>query len=224
MLNDFFNLIFPRLCCACDSALLKNETTICVQCELTLPKTNYHLDKENPLNKIFWGRVEVEMVSSYLLYGKGGRVQKLLHNLKYKGVKEVGEKIGLLYGYDLLKAKEYHTIDFIVPIPLHKNKLKKRGYNQSEYFAKGLSMSMKIPVNFEDFTRVIDTKTQTKKTRYKRWENVADIFSLKEDNELKAKTILLVDDVITTGATMEAAIQVLNKNNCKVYVATIASA
>ena len=166
----------------------------------------------------------VELAASFYHFGKGGKVQRLLHQLKYKGAKDVGVKVGELYGLELMKEEVYKTIDFIVPIPLHKNKLKKRGYNQSECFAEGLSKSMKKPANFSDFYRIVDTKTQTKKSRFERWENVAEIFGIKDNSELSGKTILLVDDVITTGSTMEAAIQVLLKNNCKVLVATIACA
>ena len=224
MLNDFFNLIFPRLCNACNEVLLANEKTICTSCIFTLPKTNYHLSQDNPLNKIFWGRVEVEMAVSFYSFTKGSRVQQLLHNLKYRGVKEVGVKIGELYGYELKNSKVFQNIDFIVPIPLHKNKFKKRGYNQSEFFAIGLSRIMNIPINTSDFLRNMDSKTQTKKSRFKRWENVSNIFDLKEDSILIEKNILIVDDVVTTGATMEAAIQVLKEYKCKVWVATIASA
>lgn len=224
MINDFFNLIFPKLCNACSNTLLKNESTICTVCQLSLPKTNYHLEEDNPIMKIFWGRVKVDMAASYYLFAKGGKVQNLLHQLKYRGIKDVGVKIGELYGFDLSKSKFYQDIDYIVPIPLHKNKLNKRGFNQSECFAKGLSNTMGIELNASDFIRLVDTKTQTKKSRYKRWENVSDIFFLKENSELAGKTILLVDDVITTGSTMEAAIQVLANNKCKIKVATIASA
>ncbi len=224
MLNDFFNLIFPRLCRACNSTLLKNESVICYACQLNLPKTNYHLDLENPVQKIFWGRVPVKMASSYYHFTKGGKVQNLLHNLKYKGVKDVGVKIGELYGYELKHSEYFNHIDYIIPIPLHKNKLKKRGYNQSDYFAEGLSKSMGVPLNTTNLVRSVDTKTQTKKARYKRWENVSEIFSLTNPSELDSKTVLLVDDVITTGATMEAAIQTLVDNKCEVIVATMACA
>ncbi len=164
------------------------------------------------------------MASSYYHFTKGGKVQNLLHNLKYKGVKDVGVKIGELYGYELKHSEYFNHIDYIIPIPLHKNKLKKRGYNQSDYFAEGLSKSMGVPLNTTNLVRNVDTKTQTKKARYKRWENVSEIFSLTNPSELDSKTVLLVDDVITTGATMEAAIQTLVDNKCEVIVATMACA
>ncbi|MBL4594854.1 MAG: ComF family protein [Flavobacteriales bacterium] len=223
MINDFFNLIFPKLCCACNNTLLKNENIICISCIVNLPKTNFHLDKENPVNKVFWGRVQIEMAASFYSFSKKSKVQNLLHHLKYKGVKEVGSIVGKLFGYDLKESKYFQGIDFIVPIPLHKNKLKKRGYNQSEWIAKGVSEAMDVPMNFGALYRKVDSQTQTKKGRYKRWENVGDIFGVL-NNDLDDKNILLIDDVVTTGATIEACAQILIKQNCKVFVATIAYA
>ena len=224
MINDFFNIIFPKLCAACNHTLLKNEKVICTKCVFELPKTNYHLDNNNPINKVFWGRINLEMASAYYHFSKGSKVQQLLHQLKYKGNQKVGEKIGELYAFELKSQEIYKNIDFIVPVPLHKKKLKKRGYNQSESFAKGLSKVLKAPINNSELFRKVDSKTQTKKTRYKRWENVGDIFGVKEQNTLKNKTILLVDDVVTTGATIEASAKVLIENGCKVIVVAIACA
>lgn len=224
MLNDFFNLIFPKLCSSCEQTLLRSESVICTKCLLTLPKTNYHLDRENPINKVFWGRVDVVMAAAFYSFSKGSKVQRLLHRLKYKGGEEVGEALGLHYGFELKTSEYFKGIDYIIPVPLHKNKLKKRGYNQSESFARGLSKSMNVTVNTTDLYRKVDSTTQTKKTRYKRWENVGDIFGVIENHDLEDKTILLVDDVVTTGATIEASAQVLIKLNCKVLVATIACA
>ena len=223
MINDFFNLIFPKLCCACNNALLKNENIICTSCVVNLPKTNFHLDKDNPVAKVFWGRIRIEMAASFYSFSKKSKVQNLLHHLKYKGVKEVGLITGKLFGYDLLASEYFQEIDFIVPVPLHKNKLRKRGYNQSEWIAKGISNSMDIPTNNETLYRKLDSQTQTKKGRYKRWENVEEIFGV-TDTQLDNKKILLVDDVITTGATIEACAQILIKQNCKIYVASIAYA
>ena len=223
MFNDFFNLIFPKLCCSCNNALLKNENIICISCIVSLPKTNFHLDKENPVNKVFWGRVKIEMAASFYLFSKKSKVQNLLHHLKYKGVKEVGTIVGKLFGYDLAASEYFKDIDFIVPVPLHKKKLKKRGYNQSEWIAIGIAESMKVPINIDSLCRKVDSQTQTKKGRYKRWENVGEIFGITND-KLNNKSVLLIDDVVTTGATIEACAQVLIKQNCRVYVATIAYA
>ncbi len=223
MINDFFNLLFPRLCCSCNLTLLKHENIICTNCIVTLPKTNFHLDKENPVNKVFWGRVQIEMAASFYVFSKESRVQNLLHHLKYKGVKDIGSVVGKLYGFDLKESDFFKDLDFIVPVPLHKNKLKKRGYNQSEWIAKGLSESMNIPLRLDVLYRKVDSKTQTKKSRYKRWENVGDIFGVLDGN-FNNKSILLVDDVLTTGATIEACAQVLSEKGCKIYVVTLAYA
>lgn len=223
-INDFINLCYPKLCAACHNTLVKNESDICTACIINLPKTNFHLDIDNPLNKIFWGRVPVEMVAAYYFFNKGNKVQRLLHELKYKSNKNVGEKIGVLYGYELLNTPVFNTIDYIIPVPLHPKKLKKRGYNQSEWFANGLSQSMNIPVSTNILYRNTDSTTQTKKSRFNRWENVAEIFGVKTPELLKNKHILLVDDVITTGATIEACAKILKEHHAKISVVSIACA
>ena len=224
MINDFFNLIFPKICFACNGVLLKHEKTICTSCQYSLPKTNYHLDKENPLTRVFWGRVDVQNASAYYFFKKKGRVQNLLHQLKYKGAKEVGERIGELYGFDLLKSSWIESIDCIIPVPLNPKKLRKRGYNQSEYFAKGLSKSTKKDLETTILYRNKHSDTQTKKSRFNRWENVSEIFSVNNSEQIVGKHILLVDDVVTTGATIEACVNALLKVDCKVSIVTIASA
>jgi ComF family protein len=224
MLNDFFNLIFPKICFACNGVLLRHEAVICTSCQFSLPKTNYHLDKENPLTKVFWGRVDVKNAAAFYFFKKKGRVQNLLHQLKYKGAKEVGERIGELYGYDLLKSSWMESIDCIIPVPLHPKKLKKRGYNQSEYFAIGLSKSTQKELETTVLYRNKHSDTQTKKSRFNRWENVSEIFDVKNSERIEGKHILLVDDVVTTGATLEASVKALLKANCSVSIVTIASA
>lgn len=222
IISDFINLCYPKLCAACQNTLGKNEVAICTACIIHLPKTNYHLDIENPLNKIFWGRVPIEMVAAYYFFNKGNKVQKLLHELKYKGNKNVGEKIGVLYGYELLNSYPFKSIDYIIPVPLHPKKLKKRGYNQSEWFANGLSQSMNIPVFTNILYRNTDSATQTKKSRFNRWENVAEIFGVNTPELINNKHILLVDDVVTTGATIEACAKILKEHHAKVSVVSIA--
>lgn len=224
MFSDFINLFFPRLCAACNEALLKNEAEICLSCIVNLPKTNYHINKENPLNKIFWGRIDIENVAAYYFFNKGNKVQHLLHQLKYKGAKQLGEKIGLLYGYELLNSPSFKDIDYIIPVPLHPKKLKKRGYNQSEWLANGLSQTLNVPCNTTLLYRKVDSATQTKKSRFNRWENVSEIFGVFDNVDINNKHILLVDDVITTGATIEACAKALKSQNAKISVVTIACA
>ena len=224
MFKDFINLLYPQPCLACGTILTTTEDSICTSCIINLPKTNYHLHNENPLNKIFWGRVSIEMVAAYYFFNKGNKVQNLLHQLKYKGAKNVGEKIGLLYGYELLESNNFKDVDFIVPVPLHPNKLKIRGYNQSESFANGLSQSLNKEVVTNLLLRTVNSETQTKKSRFNRWENVATIFTISNASAIDGKHVLLVDDVITTGATIEGCAQLLTQNNAKVSVVTIACA
>lgn len=224
MFKDFINLLYPQPCLACGTILTTTEDSICTSCIINLPKTNYHLHNENPLNKIFWGRVSIEMVAAYYFFNKGNKVQNLLHQLKYKGAKNVGEKIGLLYGYELLEFNNFKDVDFIVPVPLHPKKLKKRGYNQSESFANGLAQSLKKEVVTNLLLRTVNSETQTKKSRFNRWENVATIFTISNASAIEGKHVLLVDDVITTGATIEGCAQLLTQNNATVSVVTIACA
>ena len=225
MLHDFISLIFPHICASCGKSLYKNEHSICTHCAYHLPKTNYHLDNENPIAKIFWGRINIHSAGAFYNFGKGGKVQHLIHQLKYKGKKEIGVTLGKFYGYDLRKSASFKTIDTIIPVPLHSKKKKKRGYNQSEQFAQGLSESMKIPTDFNTLYRAMESETQTKKTRFNRWKNVETIFQLKDVKTLEGKHILLVDDVITTGATLEAcANTLLQVPNVKISIATIAYA
>lgn len=224
MFKDFINLLYPQPCLACGTILTTTEESICTSCIINLPKTNYHLHNENPLNKIFWGRVSIEMVAAYYFFNKGNKVQNLLHQLKYKGAKNVGEKIGLLYGYELLESNNFKDVDFIVPVPLHPKKLKKRGYNQSESFANGLAQSLKKEVVTNLLLRTVNSETQTKKSRFNRWENVATIFTISNASAIEGKHVLLVDDVITTGATIEGCAQLLTQNNATVSVVTIACA
>ncbi|GAB4252995.1 MAG: ComF family protein [Vicingaceae bacterium] len=225
MLNDFLNLLFPRLCVSCDNPLLKHEPVICTKCMLNLPKTNYHLINDNPVMKVFWGRVNITYATSFLKFTKKGNTQNILHQLKYKGRQDVGEFLGKWYAADLQQTDFIKNIDGIIPIPLHPKKEKKRGYNQSFVFAKGLSAGLNIPVENNLIRRAVNTQTQTKKAKYERWENVKNIFEINETEQIKNKNFIVVDDVITTGATMEACIQTLQEAGAKnIVVVTIAAA
>ena len=225
MLTYLLNFFYPRACVACGNVLLLHEQFFCLQCLLNLPETRYHEFDDSPLSKLFLGRVRVERVGAFLFYRKGNQVQKILHYLKYNGGKEIGAFLGEMYGSQLIENEKWKTIDMIIPIPLHPKKEKKRGYNQSEWIAKGLSAGMQIPYNTNLLIRKEFTETQTKKNRFLRWENVKEVFQLTDFDALKNKHILLCDDVLTTGATMEAAIQKLAAvPSLKVSVATLATA
>lgn len=223
--SDFVSLFFPALCYSCGETLFKNENSICTHCQYHLPKTNFHLSNDNPVAKIFWGRINLVAAAAYFFFIKGGRVQQLIHELKYKGAKQVAFDIGKLYGHELKAASNFQDIDLIIPVPLHKKKLRKRGYNQSAYFAQGLSETMHASTQTDILFRSAASETQTKKSRFTRWKNVENVFYIKNEQLLFNKHILLVDDVVTTGATLEACAHVLLKiEGVKVSVATIAFA
>ncbi len=167
------------------------------------------MHQENPISQIFWGRVNINTATSFLFFNKSGNVQKLIHQLKYKGNIETGRYLGKLLGADLMESSYFSNIDLIIPVPLHQKKLHKRGFNQSEVIAEGISMSMDLPVNTTSLHRLEHTETQTKKARYTRWENVAGKFGIIDPEKLEDKHILLVDDVLTTGATLESCAQSL---------------
>ena len=222
--QNLFSFFYPRSCPACHHALQQHEQVICSHCLIHLPETDYHLFEDNPLQNTFAGRVKIEQVVSLLFYRKGNHTQQILHNLKYKGNKELGYYLGKYYGEKLSSHPIISTVDYIVPIPLHPDKLKKRGYNQSECFAQGLGEKMGKECATDVLIRVSNAGTQTKKSRINRWENVKDAFEIADEEKLQNAHVLLCDDVLTTGATIEAAAaKLLNEKGVKVSVATLAS-
>ncbi|WP_026236116.1 ComF family protein [Pontibacter roseus] len=228
MLQDLLSLLFPEICYACAAPMARGEKYICTECSVKLPYTDAHVHGATELNTLqqrFWGKVPVRYAFSYLYFRPKGRVQRLLHQLKYKGAHELGEHLGRRYG-SLLSDHQYgQQFDLILPVPLHHAKLRRRGYNQSDSFAKGLADAMNLEWNSRILVRNIDTETQTKKSRLDRWQNVEKVFAVKMPEKVKGKRVLLVDDVLTTGATLEACIQSLLDSGCsEVSVATIATA
>lgn len=210
---------------ACTEGLIKGEEIICTRCIYELPRTNYHLNPDNPIFKRLFGRLPVKSAFAFLLFKKGGRVQNLLHELKYNNHPEVGRIVGKVYGQELLENGLNEQIDSIFPIPLHPAKQRRRGYNQSEEFAKGLAESLSVKCNAHAVVRTTVTETQTKKSKLRRWENVKEVFRVQDQNAVHGKRILLVDDVITTGATIEACGQVLIDAGCtSLHIAGLAYA
>ena len=223
-IHDFISLIYPDLCQACGQSLLKGEEIICIRCQLQLPRTNFHRDAINPIIKHFWGKVPVHAATAYYFFYKGEKVQHLIHQLKYKGRPEVGMKVGQLLGNDLKQSELYKDVDVIVPVPLHDDKLRVRGYNQAEEIAKGLAQSYKLKSE-NLIVRTKHTDTQTRKHRYERYQNVDKVFAVNEEKEIYNKHILLVDDVITTGSTLTAcAEELLRIKGTKVSIAAMAYA
>ena len=219
------SLFYPHLCLACQSNPPTVSEMLCVECQYKLPQTRFHHHKENAFTERFWGRLPLEAGASLYRFTKGGHVQQLVHQLKYKGRKEVGIKAGRFYGLELKASPHFKKIDLILPVPLHPKKKHQRGYNQSSMIAKGLSEGMGIPWSENGLIRKAFTDTQTKKSRMERLENVGEAFEVKEVSLLKGKHILLVDDVITTGATLETCcLKILEVPGTKVSMVTLAFA
>jgi ComF family protein len=224
-IDDFVGLIFPRICSGCGNSLWKHEKVVCDSCMYHLPRTNFHLSCDNPVSRIFWGRVDILNAASFLLFNKGSKVQHLVHALKYKGRKDIGIFLGEEYGRDLKNCRYFSDSTLIIPVPLHKKKYLKRGYNQSEQFATGLSREMGIPCTCQYLFRKNSSETQTRKSRFMRWQNVNEIFEVREPGKITGSQILLVDDVVTTGATLESCVNALSViPGVKICLATIAYA
>ncbi len=221
-LKDFTSLFFPNLCCACGASLVQHEYLVCTKCLYQLPYTNYHLDSENKLVKQFWGRVQINTATAFLLFTPKGKVQKLMHQLKYNNHPEIGIELGRLYGLELKKLDQYQNIEMIIPVPLHPKKQKKRGYNQSEQFAIGLSKSLEKPIDTKILRRIKYADSQTFMNRNQRYENMKTVFKATANGPIPSH-VLLVDDTITTGATLEACVLALNKIGIEnIYIAGIA--
>ena len=224
--SDLFGLFYPSICLACSKKLLKGEEIICFRCISEMPQTGYWKDSNNKLMNRFTGRVELQSAVAFFHFKKEGIVQHLLHQLKYRKRKDVGEYLGKMFGAKLKEESDVlQHIDLIVPVPLHWKKLKTRGYNQCDPFAQGLSDTTQIPWSSTALVRQHENISQTKKKRFDRWGNVAEIFAVSDEKQLTGKHILLVDDVVTTGATSEACLQtILKVPETKVSFAAIAAA
>ena len=209
--DDFISLLFPRLCYACGNHLLRNENLICTECFVVIPRTGYHTLEDNPVAQLFLGRCKIEKAAAFSYYNKGSRIRKLIHNLKYKGIKEIGYELGRIYGISLNSSGFMNDVDLIIPVPLHPSKKRIRGFNQSETISMGIADSTHLPVDIKSLTRKMVSATQTKRSRYERWTNVEGIFQVVDIHAIAEKHILLVDDVITTGSTIEACTNELLK-------------
>jgi ComF family protein len=223
--SGFVQLFFPEICITCGEKLVNQEKFVCLKCLYDIPRTDFHNLPGNKLEEQFWGRIKVERASSYFYFRKGSRYQKLIHFLKYKGLKEIGERIGFYFGNDLSEAPGFSSVDVVIPVPLHPQKQKKRGYNQSEWIAKGIGLALNKPVESRNLKRLVNKGTQTKKSKFERWENVEGIFDVENPEELQGKHVLLIDDVITTGATIEACCSALLKvERIRISLASLAFA
>ena len=223
-IEGFVGLFLPNVCVCCSTGLLRGEEFICSHCFYKLPATNFHQEQDNPVAQIFWGRASVENATACYFFRKENRIQKLVYQLKYKGQKEIGIMLGREMGKSLVGGK-FSEIDIIAPVPIHLQKLRKRGYNQSEWIARGVAEAINKPIDSQTLVRRFYTDSQTRKKRFDRWENVDSGFAITNPDAFAGRHILLIDDVITTGATLEACIHAtLTAPDTKVSVASLSFA
>jgi len=221
-LKDFAGLLYPDWCCGCGKRLGDQEQEICLHCLGDLPRTFFHQSIENPIEKLFWTRADISYATSWLEFRKASCVQQMMHQLKYGGREELGVQLGTLFAQDLLNEPLWEH-DVVVPVPLHPNRQRTRGYNQAETLARGMNKITGVPVLENGLTRTSSNKTQTRRSREERFENVESIFSCPDTTLLENRRILLVDDVVTTGATLSScANELLSIPGVAVLVATIA--
>ena len=222
--KDFLSLIYPNLCYNCEVALVEGEEKICLRCYRDFPLTNFHQIEPNPLLQMASGNPKVRGGFCYMKFNKHGIAQKLLHELKYKGNAPVGLLLGEWFAKHIEKELSDLEIDGIIPIPIHKSKKRKRGYNQSEVIARGMSKSTGIDILNDVLIRTKNVTTQTKKGKVDRWQNMDDLYQVEDAKSLEGKRILLLDDVITTGATIGMAAETLAAAGVhSIYLGCIAS-
>lgn len=220
--ESLLHLAFPHVCAGCGNDILSAESQVCLSCINALPETNFHLHSSNPVEKIFWGRLPLQHATAQYYFTKESLMQHLMHQLKYKGDISLGLFLGRLMGTSLIQAERFKDVEALVPLPLFRNKEKKRGYNQAAVLCDGMAEIMKIPVLKNVVARIQHTDTQTKKSRIERWLNIESKFVLTDPAQIAGKHVLLVDDVITTGATLEACGQeILQADNTRLSMAAL---
>lgn len=223
--KDFLNLLVPSKCLSCGFNLLEFEKFVCKSCLNKIPKTRFHELNENNVSRIFFGRVHLQHAFSTYYFYKGSILQRLIHEVKYKGAKELAYELGKEMAFDIVDTDFVKSIDLVIPVPLHPRKEKKRGYNQSDWLASGFADTLKITYSKNVLKRAHYTSTQTKKTREQRWDNVKDAFKVAGEVSVKNKHVLIIDDVLTTGATLEScASKLLGHEGTKVSIVTLAFA
>ena len=205
ILSDTAHLFYPHICTGCGSDVLAEDNLLCARCFVDLPVTNYAMHANNPVEKIFWGRIPLIAAHGEYYFAKGSLIQHLVHQLKYKGNKEIGFYLGELMAKSLLNSNRFNNIDGLIPLPLFPDRERKRGYNQAAIICNGMSTVMNVPVVNNVLIRQRFTETQTRKHRTERWENVEGSFAIANEHLVNGKHLLLVDDVVTTGATFEAS-------------------
>jgi ComF family protein len=217
----FLHLLFPHICVGCGTDIVSEKSTLCMRCVAALPETNFELHPHNPVEKTFWGRLPLINAAAQFYFTKESLMQHLMHQLKYKGNKELGRQLGRIMGEQLKKSGRF-TVDALIPLPLFPAKERKRGYNQATILCEGIAEILQVPILDKAIIRPQHTETQTKKGRIERWKNMEGKFVLTTPAAIQDKHILLVDDVITTGATLEACgTELLKGENVQLSLASL---
>lgn len=220
--ESLLHLAFPHVCEGCGTDNLQADHLLCLRCLSSLPATNFHLHANNPIEKIFWGRIPVSCATAQYYFTKESMMQHLMHQFKYKGNKEVGIYLGKQMGWAMAESNRFSFIDALIPLPLHKSKEHKRGYNQATVLCEGIASVLNKPVLKNIVVRPEQTETQTKKGRIERWQNMEGKFELTNSTAIENKHVLLIDDVITTGATLESCgREILKAKNVQLSIATL---
>ena len=223
MAHSFRHLFFPHTCAGCGSDNLSDKQVICLRCSYHLPLTHFEQHASNPVEKIFWGRLPVQAAFSQYYFTKDSVLQNLLHELKYQGHQDIGRFLGREIGHSILNCNRMHPIDAIIPLPLHPRREKERGYNQAALIGEGIGEITGLPIWNNKIIRTASTETQTHKSRTERWQNMEGRFMLTDPESLRDKTILLIDDVITTGATLESCgAELLKAPGCQLIIGAVA--
>jgi len=221
--HNFLHLFFPHVCEGCGTDILDNDTLLCAACHAKLPETNFLEHSNNLVEQKFYGQLKVEAAGAAFYFTKEGLLQHLIKQLKYHNNKQIGFYLGRQLGNFLLQTDRFNDVDVIIPLPLNPRKEKRRGYNQAAVIADGISSIWQKPVNTKAVERKVFTETQTHKDRISRWQSMRNVFAVTNANELAGKNILLIDDIITTGATLEACGEkILEAPNTKLFIATVA--
>jgi len=219
--NSILHILFPHVCDGCGNDVIDEESSLCMKCIAGLPETNFHLHANNPIEKIFWGRLPIVSATAQYYFIKESLMQHLMHQLKYKGNKELGRQLGRFMGFELQKTNRFNNLQYLVPLPLFASKEKRRGYNQATILCEGIAEVMNTELATDVIVRTQHTDTQTKKGRIERWQNMEGKFELVKPERIRNKNVLLVDDVITTGATLEACAHELLRASPKLSIATL---
>ena len=214
-------MLFPHVCTGCGTDILSQENVLCMRCVDAMPETNFEIHPDNPVEKIFWGRLPLAGATAQFYFTKESLMQHLMHQFKYKGNRDLGFQLGKMMGEQILKSGRFE-VDALIPLPLFPAKEKRRGYNQAAVLCEGMAESMHIPVLDRAIIRPQHTETQTKKGRIERWKNMEGKFVLSDPGVVCNKKLLLVDDVVTTGATLEACgNELLKAGNVRLSVACL---